>query len=67
MKQELEEEQRQKTKAREEAGKEWKPRFFTSALKEDGRPDLSEEGRIAIEGMVRGKWDLEPNSGENVT
>ena len=67
LKQELEEEQRQKTKKREQLGKEWKPRFFTSALKEDGRPELSDEGRKALEALLREQWDLEPSSGENAT
>ena len=67
MKQELEEEQRQKTKVREDSGREWKPRFFKQALKEDGRPELSEQGRKAVEGLLRGEWDLEENKGENVT
>ena len=67
LKQDLEEEQRQKTKAREQAGKDWRPRFFTQALNEDGRPELSEQGRKAVEGLLRGEWDLEPNSGENLT
>ena len=38
---------------------EWRPRFFEETIKGDGRPELSEEGRKAIEGLQAEEWSLE--------
>ena len=56
LKQELEEKQRQKAAARKENGEEWRPRFFIEPVTEPGsqmhgRPELSEEGKKALEGL----------------
>ena len=59
LKQELEERQREKATQRKERGVEWKPRFFREALTGDGRPELTEEGRRALEGMQREEFALE--------
>ena len=37
---------------------EWKPRFFREAVTQDGRPDLTEEGRKALEGLQREDYAL---------
>ena len=58
-KQELEERQRTKVAARQEKSKPWRPRFFTDALAPVGRPELSEEGKTAMQGLERGFYTLE--------
>jgi hypothetical protein len=58
LKQELEERQRQKAAERKAAGKEWQPRFFTSATTPVGKPDLTEEGRAALKGLNEGRFEL---------
>ena len=54
---ELEERQREKAKDREKQGNEWHPRFFKEGSK-DGRPELSEDGVKALEGLQAGIWEL---------
>ena len=61
LKQEIEERQRKKAAERKEAGREWRPRFFTAAVSPVGRPDLTEEGRTAIKGLQEDSFDLEEN------
>lgn len=58
LKQEIEEKQRQKARAREEAGEVWQPRFFTGAVTPLGRPELTDEGRKVLKDMHNGKWEL---------
>lgn len=58
LKQQLEERQREKAKDREDKDKPFKPRFFTKTLEGSGRPELSEEGINALEGLQAGKWEL---------
>ncbi|KAL1995381.1 hypothetical protein VTN49DRAFT_1568 [Thermomyces lanuginosus] len=58
-KQEIEERQRQKAAARKERGEEWQPRFFTSVVTEDGRPELTEDGKKALRGLQTGDYTLE--------
>ncbi|KAK0517232.1 hypothetical protein JMJ35_000387 [Cladonia borealis] len=58
LKQELEERQREKATQRKERNVEWKPRFFREAVTQDGRPDLTEEGRKALEGLQREDYAL---------
>lgn len=61
-KQQLEEMQRQRATERQQAGKEWNPRFFTTATEPDGRAVLSEDGRMVMEGLQREEYKLaEPN------
>ncbi|KAK7521620.1 oxysterol-binding protein-like protein [Phyllosticta citriasiana] len=59
LKQELEERQRQKAAERKTTGAEWHPRFFTVATSPAGRPDLTDEGRLALEKLRSDQWDLE--------
>lgn len=59
LKQELEERQRQKAAERKTTGAEWNPRFFTGATSPAGRPDLTDEGRAALEKLRKDDWELE--------
>ena len=51
LKTELEERQRAKASKRKDNNEEWEPRFFTSAITANGKPDLSEDGRLALQGL----------------
>ena len=64
VKQELEERQREKATERAERQVEWKPRFFENAVTADGRPELTEEGRRALEGLQAGDWHLEESAAQ---
>ncbi|KAL8909302.1 MAG: hypothetical protein Q9207_000312 [Kuettlingeria erythrocarpa] len=59
LKQELEERQREKATARKEQGLDWQPRFFSKALMDNGKPDLTEDGRKALKGLQEGDYRLE--------
>lgn len=61
LKHELEERQRSKAKEREEAGKEWKPRFFIGAVTPLGKPELTDDGKEVLRGLQEEKWDLKEN------
>ena len=61
LKQEIEERQRRKAGIRKDEGREWKPRFFAGAVTPIGRPDLTEDGRKAIEGLQKDDFRLEEN------
>jgi len=61
-KQELEERQRQKAADRKARNAEWQPRFFTEAMSSSGRPELSAEGRKALDGLHKSDWHLEPSA-----
>lgn len=58
LKQELEERQRQKAAQRKEENREWRPRFFKDPITPHGRPDLSAEGRAALDAQLQGEWTL---------
>ncbi|KAL0259895.1 hypothetical protein SLS55_005636 [Diplodia seriata] len=58
-KQELEERQREKAAERKEKQSEWKPRFFSNATDANGKPDLTEEGRQALDGLHQNNFKLE--------
>lgn len=58
LKTELEERQREKATQRQNNNEEWKPRFFAHAVKADGRPDLTESGRTALEGLQAEDYTL---------
>ncbi|KAL3470188.1 hypothetical protein BJX99DRAFT_239928 [Aspergillus californicus] len=58
LKQEIEERQRQKAAERQTKNEEWKPRFFTGAVTPQGKPTLSEEGAVALEGLRNEKYEL---------
>ena len=51
LKTDLEERQREKAARRKEHDEEWKPRFFIDPVTPNGRPDLSEEGKLALRGL----------------
>jgi oxysterol-binding protein-related protein 9/10/11 len=59
-KQELEERQRERAAERKALNKEWKPRFFTTVTESNGRPELTEEGKKAMQGLHDEQWHLEP-------
>jgi oxysterol-binding protein-related protein 9/10/11 len=59
LKQEIEERQRAKAAEREAKSEKWKPRFFTDAVTPLGRPDLTDDGRKALEKMFKGDFELE--------
>ena len=51
LKTDLEERQREKAAKRKDNDEEWKPRFFIDPVTPNGRPDLSEEGKRALQGL----------------
>lgn len=59
MKQELEEQQREKARARERDNLEWKPAFFSQITDKGGKPELSEKGRELLERIQKDDWNLE--------
>ncbi len=59
LKQALEERQRDKAAQRQAASEEWQPRFFTGALTPVGRPDLTPDGRTALDGLAKDDYRLE--------
>ena len=60
-KQNLEERQRQKAAERKALNIDWKPRFFTSATETPGRPELTAEGKTAMDRLQQNDWRLEPS------
>lgn len=60
-KQEIEERQRQKAAERKARNAEWHPRFFKDPLGPRGQPELSEEGRRALDNMRGGDYSLTPS------
>ncbi|CAI6338443.1 unnamed protein product [Periconia digitata] len=61
LKQEIEENQRNKAAERKTSNKEWQPRFFTGAVTPAGKPDLTKDGEEALKKLHDDKFDLEPN------
>ena len=61
LKQEIEDRQRKKAAERKEEGTDWKPRFFTGVVTPVGKPDLTEDGRQALEAMEKGEFVLKEN------
>ncbi|CAF9911145.1 MAG: hypothetical protein GOMPHAMPRED_007322 [Gomphillus americanus] len=61
LKQDIEKRQRDKAAERKEASREWRPRFFTGAVTPVGRPDLTDDGRRAIDGLGKGDYKLTEN------
>ncbi|GAQ04871.1 oxysterol-binding protein-like protein 1 [Aspergillus lentulus] len=51
LKQEIEERQRQKAAERQQKNESWQPRFFTGSVTPLGRPELTEEGYKALQGL----------------
>lgn len=58
LKTELEERQREKATKRKENKEAWKPRFFTNAVTADGRPDLTKDGKKALQGLQAEDYSL---------
>lgn len=58
LKQDIEERQRQRAAERTEKGTEWKPRFFTGSVTPLGKPELTEEGQKALQGIRSGDFAL---------
>lgn len=58
----IEERQREKAAERKAQNKTWHPRFFTGATDPPARPELSAEGKKALEGLRTGDFHLEPPS-----
>ncbi|KAL9133190.1 MAG: hypothetical protein Q9175_005631 [Cornicularia normoerica] len=61
LKQEIEERQRDKATQRKEKNEEWKPRFFTDAVTANGKPDLTEDGKKALQGLQAEDYGLKDN------
>ncbi|PVI07022.1 oxysterol-binding protein-like protein [Periconia macrospinosa] len=61
LKQEIEENQRNKAAERKTLNKEWQPRFFTGAVTPAGKPDLTKDGEEALKGLHADQYKLEPN------
>jgi hypothetical protein len=61
LKQALEDRQRKKAAERSAANEEWTPRFFTGAVTPVGRPDLTQEGLDALQGLHEGNFKLKPS------
>jgi len=59
LKQELEEQQREKARERDRKGEVWKPVFFEQATHPAGKPTLTEKGREVLRRAQRGEWSLE--------
>ncbi|KAF7590175.1 hypothetical protein BBP40_003196 [Aspergillus hancockii] len=57
-KQDIEERQRQKAAERQVKNEPWQPRFFTGAVTPLGRPELTKEGRRALDGLYSGDYGL---------
>lgn len=51
IKQNIEQAQRDKATERKSQGIEWKPRFFQEVTDPDGKPHLSEDGKLVMEGL----------------
>ncbi|KAL8960670.1 MAG: hypothetical protein Q9193_002667 [Seirophora villosa] len=62
LKQELEERQREKATERKDQDFEWRPRFFTEALMANGKPLLTEDGRMALQRLQEGNYHLEESA-----
>ncbi|PKY07697.1 hypothetical protein P168DRAFT_285901 [Aspergillus campestris IBT 28561] len=61
LKQDIEERQRQKAAERQARNEKWQPRFFTEAVTPLGKPQLTEEGYKALEGLRHDEYLLEEN------
>lgn len=59
LKQEIEERQRDKATQRKEKNEEWKPRFFVDAVTADGKPDLTDDGKRALQGLQAEEYGLQ--------
>lgn len=60
VKTEIEERQRAKAAERKANNTSWSPRFFTAATEPPGRPQLTTDGRAALDKLHHNDWHLEP-------
>lgn len=58
LKQEIEERQRDKATQRKENNDAWKPRFFTDTVTANGKPDLTEDGKKALQRLQAEDYGL---------
>ena len=58
LKTELEERQREKAGARKAQNEEWIPRFFTGSVTPVGKPELTNDGVLALRGLHEGDYRL---------
>lgn len=61
-KHEIEERQRQYAAERKEKNETWQPRFFAGAVAPSGRPELTDEGYKALEGIRHEDYKLEESA-----
>lgn len=66
LKQDVEQYQRDKAVTREKENKTFKPRFFTNVTEEDGKPELTPEGREALDNMQSLNFHLEQRLDDSV-
>lgn len=59
VKTEIEDKQRAKAAERKAQNVEWHPVYFTGATTPAGRPELSAQGKAAIEKLHKGDWHLD--------
>jgi len=59
VKTEIEEKQRAKAAERKAQNVEWQPIYFTGATSPAGKPELSPQGKAAIERLHKGDWHLD--------
>ena len=62
LKQAIEQRQREKAEERRQTNTEWHPRFFAGAVTPAGRPDLTDDGRAALQGLETDRLHLDPNN-----
>ena len=61
LKHDLEERQRDRPVMKPDFTGEWTPRFFTGSVIPVGKPELSDDGRLALKGLNEGDYKLEEN------
>jgi len=59
VKTEIEEKQRAKAAERKARNAEWQPVYFTAATTPAGRPELTAQGRTALDNLHKGNWHLD--------
>lgn len=66
IKQDIEQQQRDRAAERERERKAFKPRFFTQVTDPSGRPELTDEGRRALQNMQTLQFHLDPRLDDSV-
>lgn len=67
IKQEIEQQQRDRAAERERDRKPFQPRFFTQVTDASGRPELTDEGRRALQNMQTLQFHLDPRPDDSVS